>query len=69
VAHLADMAVTEGYGRLEWAVLDWNTPSIDLYEALGGAPQDGWTTYCLTGGALAAMADPTAQVQETERWT
>jgi GNAT superfamily N-acetyltransferase len=32
-------------GRVEWAVLDWNQPSIDLYEALGARPVDGWTRY------------------------
>ncbi|WP_052665447.1 GNAT family N-acetyltransferase [Nitriliruptor alkaliphilus] len=56
VAHLANLAVAEGYGRLEWAVLDWNTPSIDFYEALGAAPQTEWTTYRLTGEALTALA-------------
>ena len=32
-------------GRVEWAVLDWNQPSIDFYEALGARPVDGWTRY------------------------
>jgi GNAT superfamily N-acetyltransferase len=32
-------------GRVEWAVLDWNTPSIDFYEALGAQPVPGWTRY------------------------
>jgi GNAT superfamily N-acetyltransferase len=32
-------------GRLEWAVLDWNQPSIDFYERLGARPVDGWTRY------------------------
>ena len=32
-------------GRLEWAVLDWNTPSIELYESLGARSVDGWTRY------------------------
>ena len=32
-------------GRVEWAVLDWNTPSIDFYEALGARPVPGWTRY------------------------
>lgn len=32
-------------GRVEWAVLDWNTPSIEFYEALGARPVDGWTRY------------------------
>jgi GNAT superfamily N-acetyltransferase len=32
-------------GRVEWAVLDWNTPSIEFYEALGARPVPGWTRY------------------------
>ena len=32
-------------GRVEWAVLDWNEPSIRFYEALGATPVDGWTRY------------------------
>lgn len=32
-------------GRVEWAVLDWNQPSIDFYAALGARPVDGWTRY------------------------
>jgi GNAT superfamily N-acetyltransferase len=32
-------------GRVEWAVLDWNQPSIDFYESLGARPVDGWTRY------------------------
>ncbi len=32
-------------GRVEWTVLDWNTPSIDFYDALGAAPVPGWTRY------------------------
>lgn len=32
-------------GRVEWAVLDWNTPSIEFYEALGARPVEGWLRY------------------------
>ena len=32
-------------GRIEWAVLDWNTPSIEFYERLGARPVAGWTRY------------------------
>jgi GNAT superfamily N-acetyltransferase len=32
-------------GRVEWAVLDWNQPSIDFYESLGARPVDGWIRY------------------------
>jgi len=32
-------------GRVEWSVLDWNTPAIAFYQQLGARPVDGWTTY------------------------
>jgi GNAT superfamily N-acetyltransferase len=54
---LAETAVARQCGRLEWAVLDWNAPSIAFYRNLGAVPMDDWTTYRLTGGALAQLAD------------
>ncbi|NHA69247.1 GNAT family N-acetyltransferase [Phycicoccus flavus] len=45
-----------GHRRLEWWVLDWNTPSIGFYESIGAVAQDGWTVYRLDGDALAALA-------------
>ncbi len=54
--HLARLVVERRYGRLEWAVLDWNQPSIDFYRSLGAKPLDDWTTYRLTGESLAALA-------------
>ncbi|MEW2158660.1 GNAT family N-acetyltransferase [Streptomyces sp. NPDC007189] len=55
LTELARICVERGYGRLEWAVLDWNRPAIGFYEALGARPQDEWTVYRLTDGALAAL--------------
>lgn len=55
LASLARIAVDRGYRRVEWAVLDWNTPSIEFYEALGARPMADWTTYRLTGDALAEL--------------
>ena len=55
LVELARIAVARGYARVEWAVLDWNQPSIDFYEALGARPMQEWTTYRLTGEALAAL--------------
>lgn len=49
---LAQECVTQGYERLEWSVLNWNTPAIDFYKSLGAGPQDEWTTYRLTNEAL-----------------
>lgn len=52
LAELARLCVERGYERLEWSVLNWNTPSIDFYESLGARPQDEWTVYRLTDDAL-----------------
>jgi GNAT superfamily N-acetyltransferase len=61
LVELAAECVRQGYGRLEWAVLDWNAPSIGFYRSLGALPQDEWTTYRLDGPSLAALgAAPTA---------
>lgn len=54
--YLARQCMERGCGRLEWACLDWNAPSIGFYRALGAVPQDGWTTYRLTGEALSSLA-------------
>jgi GNAT superfamily N-acetyltransferase len=53
---LAATAVSRGCGRLEWAVLDWNEPSIRFYRNLGAVPLDDWTTYRVTGPALNALS-------------
>jgi GNAT superfamily N-acetyltransferase len=53
---LASIAVSRGYARFEWSVLDWNQPSIDFYNAIGAVPMDGWTVYRLTGDALRRTA-------------
>ena len=43
--HLRELAHTRGAGRLEWNVLDWNTPAIEFYQAIGAKPVSGWTTF------------------------
>jgi GNAT superfamily N-acetyltransferase len=53
---LAGTAVSRGCGRLEWAVLDWNEPSIRFYRNLGAVALDDWTTYRVTGPALTQLA-------------
>jgi GNAT superfamily N-acetyltransferase len=57
LAYLARLCVERGYGRFEWSVLDWNTPSIAFYESLGAKPMSEWTTYRLDGESLARLAD------------
>lgn len=54
---LAATALSRGCGRLEWAVLDWNEPSIRFYRNLGAVPLDEWTTFRVTGPALKQLAD------------
>lgn len=55
LAAVAAQAVAEGAARMEWAVLDWNTPSIAFYRSLGAEPLQDWTLFRLTGEALAAF--------------
>jgi GNAT superfamily N-acetyltransferase len=52
---LAQECVKRGYARLEWAVLDWNEPSIAFYRSLGAEPMGEWTTFRLEGEALARL--------------
>jgi GNAT superfamily N-acetyltransferase len=59
LAALARLAVERGCGRLEWAVLDWNEPSIGFYKALGAKAMDEWTVYRLTGESLRMLAEET----------
>ena len=54
--HLAGIARDRGCGRMEWSVLDWNTPAIDFYKALGAEPMDEWTVYRLDAAALERVA-------------
>ena len=49
---LAQLAVSRGYGRVEWSVLDWNEPAIQFYKSLGAKPMDEWTVFRLTGDEL-----------------
>jgi hypothetical protein len=46
------VCVERGLARLEWAVLDWNSPSIGFYRTLGAVPMDEWTVFRLDGAAL-----------------
>ena len=52
---LGRIALERGCGRLEWACLDWNKPSIDFYLSLGARPMDEWTVYRLAGDGLKAL--------------
>jgi len=56
LAAVAAVAVAEGCPRLEWSVLDWNTPAVDFYHSLGAASMSEWTIMRVGGDALAALA-------------
>ncbi len=56
LATLASICVQRGYRRLEWWVLDWNTPAIGFYESLGAIAMSEWTVHRLTGAPLADLA-------------
>lgn len=55
--HLAGIAVSRGYGRMEWSCLNWNKPSIDFYLSLNAEPMKDWTIYRLAGDTLRRMAE------------
>jgi GNAT superfamily N-acetyltransferase len=55
LAELARIATERGYGRVDWAVLDWNTPAHEFYSSIGAEPMSEWTTWRLTGSALASL--------------
>jgi GNAT superfamily N-acetyltransferase len=54
---VAAIAIGRNCGRLEWSVLDWNEPAIQLYKKLGAVPMSDWTTQRLTGDALLRLAN------------
>lgn len=47
---LVAISVERGYGRMEWSVLDWNTPAHDFYRSIGATPMDQWTIWRLSIG-------------------
>jgi GNAT superfamily N-acetyltransferase len=57
LGYLARVAAARGCGRMEWAVLDWNTSAIRFYRGLGARPMSGWTLYRLTGDALRRLSE------------
>ena len=53
---IGELAVGRDCGRIEWSVLDWNSPAIGFYESLGAKPVGGWTVYRLTGESISELA-------------
>jgi GNAT superfamily N-acetyltransferase len=54
--HLAQRALAEGCGRLEWSVLDWNASAIAFYERMGATVLPDWRICRVTGESLADLA-------------
>ena len=57
--HLTRIAVLRQCRRMEWAVLDWNAPSIAFNKSLGAVPMDEWTVFRLTEEQLHQLAQQT----------
>ena len=60
LATLARECLDQGYGRLEWWVLDWNEPALGFYRSIGAVPMDEWTVHRVTGRALEELAGGSA---------
>jgi GNAT superfamily N-acetyltransferase len=56
--YLAALALERDCGRFEWAVLDWNRPARDFYEALGAQAKSDWIIHRMSGEALRRLATP-----------
>jgi len=71
---VAAIAVEKSCPRLQWEVLDWNTPAIEFYRSMGAEFLDEWRNVRVTGEALRRLAgipglpevDPTVANQETD---
>jgi GNAT superfamily N-acetyltransferase len=63
---LARIADARGYGRIEWAVLDWNEPAHRFYESLGAKPLDEWTTWRLDPEAVRELANATLRKPDAD---
>ncbi|MTV15557.1 MULTISPECIES: GNAT family N-acetyltransferase [Bradyrhizobium] len=59
LVHLAKQCLANGWSRLQWAVLDWNAPSIAFYKSLGAELMDEWTMCRVSGEALSMLAEGT----------
>ena len=63
LAHLAKLTKERNCARLEWAVLDWNTPAIKFYKKLGAEAMDDWTVYRVSGDQLDSLARLTVSAE------
>jgi GNAT superfamily N-acetyltransferase len=66
LARVAAIAVEKGCPRLQWEVLDWNTPAVDFYASLGAEFLDEWRNVRMTAEAIARLAALDSQTVEAE---
>ena len=62
---MAAIAIEMGCQRLQWEVLDWNTPAIDFYRAMGAEFLDEWRNVRLSGDTLTRLAQGAEQSVES----
>ncbi|MDD6613640.1 MAG: GNAT family N-acetyltransferase [Bacteroidales bacterium] len=62
LSYLANQAQRKDCPRFEWIVLDWNTPSINFYKAMGAKPLDTWTVFRLENKALKGLSEQFEQL-------
>jgi ribosomal protein S18 acetylase RimI-like enzyme len=60
MSELARICVQRDYARLDWTVLDWNSPALGFYQRLGAKPLSDWTAHRVSGAALADLAQLSA---------
>jgi GNAT superfamily N-acetyltransferase len=61
---VAAIAVEKDCPRLQWEVLDWNTPAIDFYRSMGAEFMDAWRNVRVTGAALNRLAGDSSDLGE-----
>jgi diamine N-acetyltransferase len=64
---VAAVAVEKECGRLNWAVLDWNTPAIDFYRAMGAEFMNEWRLVRLEGEAIKRLAESAENGAQAEQ--
>jgi len=69
LTYLGHLARKRGCGRLEWWVLDWNTPAIDFYKSMEAVPMDEWTVFRVTGDSLDKLSREFQRTEDRGRRT
>lgn len=54
---VAEIAIRENCGRIDWACLKWNQPSLEFYQKLGAEKQEEWVGLRLEGNQIQVMLD------------